>query len=106
MRGKPKYLNTKQDYLNLLNMTEAQGVTKADKEEALKELLDNREDWFFDKVTSENEGINDATHKVIINEDVDGAKTYAQYILKKNDGATIYRLGFTIEEVNALLANL
>jgi hypothetical protein len=109
MRGKPKYLNSKEDYLNLLAMDEAV-VSKEEKIEELEGLLANISDWFFEKYVAENEGIEDETHKVVVNEPMEGSEqtevTYAQYVYKQNPMAKIFRIGFTIEEVQNLIDSL
>lgn len=106
MKGKPKFLNTKQDYLNFLAMGAAENVTDADKKQALEDLLVGTEEWFATGNVEKNAGITDDTHKVVSNEDITtGVTTYTQYELKKNEGARIFQLGFTIKEVQDLLAN-
>lgn len=105
MKGKPKFLNTKQDYLNFLAMGAAENVTDADKKQALEDLLVGTEEWFAVGNIDKDAGITDATHKVVVNEDTtSGTVTYTQYEFKKNEGARIFQLGFTIAEVQSLLA--
>ena len=114
MRGKPKFLNTKEDYQNLMAMPETV-VTTEEKKAALNDLLANVKEWMFVKeLASEEEGITDETHKVVISEPtpdslpegVEPTKTYMQYEFTKNPGARIFLLGFTVEEVQAMLASL
>lgn len=105
MKGKPKFLNTKQDYLNFLAMGAAENVTDADKKQALEDLLVGIKEWFAVGNVEKDAGITDDTHKVVTNEDTTtGNVTYTQYELKKNEGARIFQLGFTVEEVQSLLA--
>jgi len=117
MKGKPKFLNTKEDYLNLLAMDESI-VTKEEKKEALTDLLANVKDWIFVKeLASKEEGVEDETHKIVESEvyqeePAEGEPapepqfTYAQYEFKKNPGARLFLLGFTVDEVNALIQQI
>lgn len=91
MRGFPKYLNTKQDYLNC--MTDYPTETKA----ALQELLNNRFIWQTTAII-EDEGLTDDTHRV-----VDYGEGKEQQELIEDDTATIFRLGFTVKEVEEML---
>lgn len=91
MRGFPKYLNTKQDYLNC--MTDYPAETKA----ALQELLNNRFIWQTTAII-EDEGLTDDTHRV-----VDYGDEKEQQELIEDDTATIFRLGFTVKEVEEML---
>jgi len=92
MRNFPKHLNSKQDFMNCLNDYPAE--TKAE----LQTLLDNRFVW-VDTAIIENEGITDETHRVLTDED--GTKTQQELI--EDTHARIFRLGFTVEEVEGLL---
>ncbi len=91
MRGFPKHLNSKQDYLNCLSDYPAE--TKAE----LQRLLDSRFVW-QDTAIIENEGITDDTHRVIETED-----GKIQQELVEDTNAEIFRLGFTVEEVEELI---
>nr|DAX39339.1 MAG TPA: hypothetical protein [Caudoviricetes sp.] len=92
MRGFPKHLNSKQDYLNCLQDYPAE--TKA----ALKQLLNNRFMWFDTAILDESqEGITDETHRVIESDDVK-----IQQELKEDSNARLFRLGFTVAEVEEL----
>ena len=91
MRGFPKHLNSKQDYLNCLSDYPAE--TKVE----LQRLLDSRFVW-QDTAIIENEGITDDTHRVIETED-----GKIQQELVEDINAEIFRLGFTVEEVEELI---
>lgn len=109
MKGYPKNLNTKADY----------EYVKANfaPEEYLPDfqsLLDTMYDWFFVKeLTSEEEGITDDTHKVIVSKEerpatVEGEEqtiitTYAQYEYRINPTCKLHALGYTEEEVRAVV---
>lgn len=92
MRGFPKFLNSKQDYLNCL--TNFQEETKKE----LQMLLDSRFSW-FDVAIIEDEGLTDNTHRVIA--DDEGVKT--QQILREDPNARIFMLDFAVEEVEELI---
>ena len=93
MRGFPKHLNSKQDYLNCLEKFPAETKTE------LKRLLDNRFVWVTIAVLdAEQEGMTDTTHRVVGEED-----ERLQQVLIENDRAELFRLGFTVKEVEGLL---
>lgn len=92
MRGFPKFLNTKQDYLNCLTMFPEE--TK----KALQTLLDNRFNW-FDVAILEEEVTELAENQRII--EADGEKMLQEK--KEDPNARIFLLGFTVEEVEGLI---
>lgn len=90
MKGFPKYLSTKEDYINVINT-----FPRETWEPKLQNLLANENEWFnIGKIS--DEGIEDDTHKVIIDEET-GEKY--QYELKENPNSPMKRLGFTREEI-------
>lgn len=102
MRGYPEHLNTKQDYLNMLEIDKKETVRR------LKELLDSRYIWIENKELEDGEeGIEDETHQVreypIPQEGGHVAYKKFQYELKESEYATIFRLGFNVEEVEQLV---
>ena len=103
MRGTPKHLNTKADYMNVINDASIPDSYWRGK---LQALLDTRHDWFFvSALNSAEAGITDATHKVVVSNDTDGdGVTYSQYELRENPNSEMHRLGFIEEEVVMLLA--
>ena len=93
MQGFPKYLNTKQDYLNCL-----QDFPEDTKKE-LQNLIDSRYSWTITKVLAENDtGVIDNTHKVIEN---NGEKLQYEYV--EDNNAKIFKLDFTVSEVEGLI---
>lgn len=96
MKGYPKHINSKQDAINLL--VDYPIETK----NFLQGLLDSKDNWFFVSDLEDSNGINDDTHKVVENKK-DDVITYAQYELKEDSNAYLFRLGFTVDEVNELL---
>lgn len=100
MKGYPKSLNSKADYLYVIS-----NFPKEQWETDVKSLLESESDWFFDHdLSSKEEGITDDTHKVVENEGMTGQVTYSQYVWKSNPKAKIYELGFTKEEIENYLA--
>lgn len=88
-------LNTKQDYLNYLAMD-----SKAGKAE-LQLLLDFRYTWTNKKVLDSSDPtglIIDETHRIIGSDD----EFYYQ-VYEEDANAKIFRLGFTVEEVEELI---
>lgn len=99
MKGFPKFINSKQDVLNLLPDYPAE--TKS----FLQGLLDSKDNWFYVADVAENEGINNDTHKVVENKSTNSEEvTYAQYELKEDENAYIFKLGFTVDEVKELIS--
>jgi hypothetical protein len=107
MRGKPKFLNTKQDYYNVLEIPDAI-MSKAEKKQVFLDLLANVNDWIVVGPVEKGKGIEDETHKVVASEPmVEGDEvTYTQFVFGKNEGARIFQLGFSVEEVNAIIENI
>ena len=98
MKGFPKHLNTKADYEYI--------KANFDRELWLPEyqkLLESYKDWFFIKeLESEEEGITDDTHKVVVSEQ-DDKTTYSQYELQENPNAKLFRIGYTVSEVEQIV---
>lgn len=93
MRGFPKHLNSKQDYLNCL--TEFPQETKAE----LQRLLDNRFAWVDTAVLEDEEaGIVDDTHQVI---ETDEGRIQRELI--EDTHSELFRLGFTVAEIQEML---
>jgi len=95
MVGYPRWLNTKEDYDYVQKHFQ--------KEQWLpdfQKLLDDSVKWInVKKLTKEADGIVDAKRKMEIVEKEDGMKEYYQYELKDDPNCRLYKLGFTIEEV-------
>ena len=94
MVGYPKYLNTKDDYEFV-----RKNFPKDMWQSAFESLLDTSRDWFNEgEITGT--GITDETHKVIIDEQ-SGAKY--QYVYKENPNCRMKQLGYTEDEIKAIL---
>ncbi|WP_345115648.1 hypothetical protein [Bartonella jaculi] len=100
----PEHLNTKQDYLNMLAYDRVETLRR------LEQLLETRFYWVPIKELGEREeGIEDERHKVFVTQempvDLEGEfieKRY-QYELQESEYAPLFRLGFSVEEVEGLI---
>lgn len=98
MKGLPKTLNSKQDYLYLKENTSKEYYVPF-----FQGLLDSRFNWFYEKdLDSKEQGIEDETHKIVENKEEDKT-TYSQYVWQENENAKIFRIGFTVEEVQKIV---
>jgi len=98
MRGFPKHLNTKQDFINL--KTQYPAETKA----ALQTLLDDRMQWLKTADLDESDpGLEDETHKIVIDTDESDNEIRYQYEYMEDPAARIFHLGFTVEEAEAMI---
>ena len=96
MEGPAKYLNTKFDY------------------EYVREYQDNWKDYWqtlyddrliWDNVDLVGEGVTDATHRLIQSQDMESQEPITiQQELKLDEHCKLLRIGFTVEEVEAVLA--
>ena len=91
MRGLPKNLNTKEDYLFLKD-----NYSKEYWLQAFQNLLDTRYSWF---AIDEKDYVEDDKHKKVYNEQED---TYEYFVYKLNKNAKLYQLGFTVKEVQEI----
>ena len=98
MIGFPKHLNSRADF-------EYVKENFPDKWRPLyQSLLDERNQWFnLGKLADGEEGVEDATHKVIVS-DMQGVTERYQYEFRLDPNCNLIRLGYTVEEVEALLA--
>ena len=103
MRGIPKHCNTKQDYEYLMN-NYSEDIWKP----IMQTLYDDRLQFFNRGIlTSEETGITDDTHKVVEEQDMATGETIRyQYELAVNPDAHMFRIGYTEEEILALLGSV
>jgi len=100
MKGYPKQWNTKKDVQFSLECWPEQ--TK----DALQKFLGNRFEWLIEKKLADGEsGVEDETHRVreVTDEDGNVAERY-QMVWAEDPNARLFRLGFTVKEVEELLA--
>ena len=103
MRDFPKHLNTKEDYLYVLNHFPKEKVLPL-----FQNLLDTRKDWFFVREVKQQENIaaDTPTLKTIATENTETKEvTYAVYELQDNPHCKLYCLGFTVAEVEDIIKN-
>lgn len=102
MKGYPKNLNTKEDYLYA-----AQNFPKEMWGKDFQNLLSSESDWMYaGELPNKAAGVEDIYHRIEENTDPQtGAISYTQYEWKSNPDAKIYRLGFTIAEVQNIIDN-
>ena len=100
MRDFPKHLNTKDDYMYVLNHFPKEKVLPL-----FKNLLDTMKDWFFVRELGQQESVADTpTMKIIATENNETKEiTYAVYELQENPQCKLYRLGFSVEEVKTII---
>ena len=98
----PTWFNIKQDYYNTIPQYPIE--TKA----ALQALLDSRMVWFNVKTIEEKtEGITDKTHRVIESQSLEkDEEVYYQQELKEDPNARLFRMGFTVKEVQGLIDSI
>ncbi|MBQ9236102.1 MAG: hypothetical protein IJ184_06545 [Alphaproteobacteria bacterium] len=107
MRGFPKNFCTKQDYLNVINDPEFAEQGKA----ALRRLADDRfiwaptdETYTDDELTDEmREELNNGVDSRLVNTAKED-KLWTVFKKQEDPNAEIFRLGFTMEEVDELTA--
>ncbi|MDD4601728.1 MAG: hypothetical protein PHQ46_11860 [Negativicutes bacterium] len=98
MIGYPKKLNSKFDYEFI-----RENFPRERWEGAYRALLDERLQWFcIGKINNGEDGAEDETHKIITTEQNDSTEKY-QYELREDPNCSLLRLGFTVEEVEAIL---
>lgn len=103
MRGYPKILKTKFDYLFV-----KEHFKKSYWQKDFQNLIDNQYKWFYEKRLGDSEeGLEDNTHKVYKHTSIDanGDKIIIrqQYIYKEDPNCLMYQLGFTRPEIEGIL---
>jgi hypothetical protein len=100
MKGFPKHLNVKQDYLNIMGM-----FPKSVWGKHFQNLLEDRNRWVNLGLLPEgDEGVIDDTHRISEAKNDKGEVTQRyQLEWKEDQTAKIFRLGFTVEEVQSIL---
>ena len=101
MKNFPKHLNSKADYEYIRKY-----FPREQWEPKWRALLENTKQWFFThELPSEEAGITDATHKIVVSQpQQEGEATkYLQYELRDDPSCDLYRLGFTADYVTRVL---
>lgn len=99
MIGYPKHLNSKFDYLYVKDH-----FPKEKWQPDFQTLLDDRMQWLsVSKLVARADGLNDETHEVRMVEGInDNPEEYYQYEYKEDENCKLFRLGFTVKEVEEL----
>lgn len=105
MRGFPKYTDiaTKYDVENL------KAIFPNETKKFLESLRDDRFVWVtVSPLASKEIGVTDDTHRVIESMDQDNPETilYYQQELIEDEHARLFRMGYTVEQVNTLIESL
>ncbi|UNE54996.1 hypothetical protein [Bartonella machadoae] len=101
----PEHLNSKEDYLNMLDYDKAETVRR------LEQLLETRFYWVPIKELGEGEeGIEDEGHSIHVVMEMTSLDANAtpvekryQYELQESEYAPLFQLGFGVEEVEQLI---
>jgi hypothetical protein len=100
MRGFPKVLNSRQDYKNVVNDF---GYT-AKVKRAYEGLLNTAEKYEFDKeLAAESDRTGPAPEYKVMTQEEEGKEKIVQFKLVDNLNGKIFRLGFTVEEVQEVI---
>ena len=93
MKGYPKTIATRHD----LDVALDAEPTLA--KQYLGMLIDERMVW----VPVEMQELEDDTHKIVVGKDHDGNETRQQFELIEDTNCKLFRLGLTVEEVEAMI---
>lgn len=100
MRGFPKVLNSRQDYENIINDF---GYT-AKVKRAYQGLLNTAQKYEFDKeLAAESDRTGSAPEYKVMTQEEEGTEKIVQYKLVDNPNGKIFKLGFTIDEVQEVI---
>ena len=100
MRGFPKVLNSRQDYENVVNDF---GYT-AKVKRAYEGLLNTAEKYKFDKeLAAESDLTGPEPEYKVMTQEEEGKEKIVQYKLVDNPNGKIFKLGFTIDEVQEVV---
>lgn len=108
MIGFPKHLNTQEDYLNCRDMVLSGDLNAEPLRVKLQALLDTQKHHVFDRVLADIEKPTgpEPDYRVVEVKKEDGSTERHQFALTDDANCTLVRLGFTADEVNALLAEI
>jgi hypothetical protein len=100
MRGFPKVLNSRQDYENIINDF---GYTEKVKR-AYQGLLNTAEKYEFDKeLAAESDRTGTEPEYKVMTQEEEGTEKIVQFKLVGNPNGKIFRLGFTVDEVQEVI---
>ena len=100
MRGFPKVLNSRQDYENIVSDF---GYTEKVKR-AYQGLLNTAEKYEFDKeLAAESDRTGPTPKYKVMTQEEEGTEKIVQFKLVDNPNGKIFRLGFTVDEVQEVI---
>lgn len=100
MRGFPKVLNSRQDYENVVSDF---GYT-AKVKRAYQGLLNTAKKYEFDKeLAAESDRTGPEPEYKVMTQEEEGTETIVQYKLVDNPNSKIFKLGFTVDEVQEVI---
>lgn len=100
MHGFPKHLNSKFDFEYV-----RENFSREKWAPLFEELLSEQKVWVCTGTLVETEtGIEDATHKIVESEAMDKTIVRYQYDYVADENCRMIRLGYTVEEINDILA--
>lgn len=98
MQGFPRYLATREDVQNCLELYPEQTRDR------LRDLIDSRFIWTTTGTLAEgDEGITDDTHRVITEETSPGETSRYQQELQEDPNCHLFRLGLSVEEAEGMI---
>lgn len=99
MKGFPKHLNSKFDYLYI-----KQKFSPEDWKPAWQSLLNESKNWFCTGVLQNyTDGVTDTLHKVVQSKDMDNKDIFMQYELQTDPSSDMIKMGFTEAEIQQAL---
>lgn len=100
MQGFPKHLNSKFDFEYVRENFPREKWTPL-----FEDLLAEQKVWVCTKTLAVGEtGVTDETHKIVESETVDKIIVKYQYEYVNDENCRMFRLGYTAEEINRILA--
>lgn len=100
MKGYPKFLNTKADYEYVRTH-----FPREKWEQDFKNLISTQYYWKDVKQLDSADGQTDDTHRVLTMDDENDGKVYIQQELTYNEKCKMARVGYTEEEVKAIVGD-
>lgn len=98
MKGFPKVIQTQHDVETLLESHPEE--TK----DFLRICLEEVKQWFPVGVVNQEEGVTDDTHKVVEEKSLgEEQSVFRQYELREDANCKIFRLGYSVDEVKAIV---
>jgi hypothetical protein len=105
MKGMPKWLNSKEDVFNCMELAIEGQLDKRELKKKLQDLLSDEKVYKFSKIV--NEGYTSAANERVCEvKKEDGSVEYHCYVLQDNPDARYVQMGFSKEEIQSLIREL